>query len=362
MEPSRTEHVKVYYTSAARMDALFAKNARQMGLREENLASPQVFLEWKERLREKLREVTGIQCLESCDLTPQILEETDMGNYTRRKILLQTEPTVFMPVYVLIPKKKREHSPCVIATHGHGSSGKNAIAYRTEIPSVKEMIEKYNYTYGIRLVEMGYTVFCPDARGFGERREKRGQTDEEHAFLNSTCAELNRMAISLGLSLTGLWIWDLMRLVDYIRQNPETSRSRIGCVGLSGGGLQCLWLSALDDRIACGVVSGYFYGYGDSLLRMPGNCSCNYVPGLWKVADMGDIGALIAPRPLLVETGTVDHLNGARGVTNAKEQVAVTRQAYAVFGSQEKLVHDIFEGPHRFHGEKAYPFMEMYLG
>ncbi len=76
---------------------------------------------------------------------------------------------------------------------------------------------------------------------------------------------------------------------------------------------------------------------------------------------MGDIGALAAPKPLLVETGTKDPLNGV-GVENAREQVAITRQAYGVFGSEEKLIHDIFEGPHRFHGEKVYPFFEKYLG
>ncbi len=66
---------------------------------------------------------------------------------------------------------------------------------------MKEAIKEYNYTYEIRLVEKGYTVFCPDARGFGERREKREAV------------------------------------------GPETSQSRIGCVGLSGG-----------DYSACGCL------------------------------------------------------------------------------------------------------------
>ena len=45
-------------------------------------------------------------------------------------------------------------------------------------------------------------------------------------------------------------------------------------------------------------------------LGYAGNCSCNYVPHLFEHVDMGDVGALIAPRPLLVETGTHDDLNG----------------------------------------------------
>jgi hypothetical protein len=62
-------------------------------------------------------------------------------------------------------------------------------------------------------------------------------------------------------------------------------------------------LTALYYRIKAAVISGYFYGYKQSLLEMPDNCSCNYVPHLWEKVDMGDMGALIAPRTLLIETG-----------------------------------------------------------
>jgi hypothetical protein len=83
----------------------------------------------------------------------------------------------------------------------------------------------------------------------------------------------------------------------------------------------------MDDRIKCAVVSGYFYGYKDSLLKRSDNCGCNYVPHLWEYIDMCDLGALIAPRPLLIESGTEDDLNGERGIENVLEQVAATRKA-----------------------------------
>ena len=54
-------------------------------------------------------------------------------------------------------------------------------------------------------------------------------------------------------------------------------------------------VTALDDRVKCAVVSGYFYGYKQSLLEQHQNCSCNYVPRLYEHVDMGDVGALIAP-------------------------------------------------------------------
>ena len=79
-----------------------------------------------------------------------------------------------------------------------------------------------------------------------------------------------------------------MRLIDYRYTRQDCDSGKLGCCGLSGGGLQTIWLAALEDRVKYSAVSGYFYGYLDSLLKMPQNCSCNFVPNLWKHVDMGD--------------------------------------------------------------------------
>lgn len=126
--------------------------------------------------------------------------------------------------------------------------------------------------------------------------------------------------------------------------------------------LACLPNARTTERVGCAVTSGYFYGAKDSLLVLSGNCACNYVPGLWKIADMGDLGALIAPRPLCIETGTEDSLNGERGVANVTEQVDITRAAYEVLGVGDRLLHHVFEGGHRWNGEKAIPWLKKWLG
>lgn len=180
--------------------------------------------------------------------------------------------------------------------------------------------------------------------------------------MECTCKELNQMAIPLGLTVTGMWVWDLMRLLDYIETREDCDTARIGVGGLSGGGQQSLWLAALDDRIAAAAVSGYFYGYHDALLVLNENCSCNYVPHLWETVDMGDLGALIAPRPLIVETGDRDSLNGPRGAINAAEQFEVTRRAYRLLGAEACCRHRICPGEHRWYGGETYSFLEKALG
>jgi hypothetical protein len=352
----RTIPTETYYTSLEHYMNVFDETARSYALSAREYSEYAV---WKANVRNKLVEISGINRMNSCDLLPRQLESVQLAGYRREKWIIQTEPDVWMPFYILLPDKKiHDRNACVIAPHGHGSGGKFAVAGRRDIPAVDDAINEYNYDYGVQFVQQGYTVFCPDARGFGERRELTKQSDHEASFMSSSCVELNHIAICLGRTLTGMWVWDLMRLIDYVETREDCDSSKIGCAGLSGGGMQTLWLAAMDDRIRCAAVSGYLYGYKDSLLKQSWNCGCNYVPHLWEYVDMGDIGALIAPRPLIIETGTVDSLNGDRGVANASEQVEIIRSAYALFGREDQLYHHIFEGGHLWNGKETFRFMD----
>jgi hypothetical protein len=71
-----------------------------------------------------------------------------------------------------------------------------------------------------------------------------------------------------------------------------------------------------------------------------------------------DLGALIAPRPLLIETGIEDYLFP---VAAATESVRRTRIVYARGDASERLVHDVFEGEHQWHGTEAMPFLARWL-
>jgi dienelactone hydrolase len=264
-----------------------------------------------------------------------------------------------MPVYVLIPDGATGRTPAVINPHGHDSGGKLAPAGCRERPEIADRIDRYRYDYGVQYARAGLISFCPDARGFGERRERSARAQ---SILSSSCAAINQMGYPLGQTVTGMWAWDVSRLVDYIRTRRDCDPDRIGCAGLSGGGLQTLWATALDERIRAAVVSGYFYGYRESLLEGYENCSCNFVPHLYEHVDMGDIAALVAPRPLLIETGTRDPLNGRSGMKNVQSQLRIARGAYKVVGEPKNLVHDTFDDGHRWNGVVAVPWLVERLG
>lgn len=354
-------HTEKYYTCMEYMLEVYEKEGRQNRFCATEVEE---FEYWREEVREILRGITGILKMGKSPLEPVLMERVECEGFVREKMMIQVEPRVWMPFYVLLPDnlEEGEKRACVIAPHGHQGAGKYAIVGRSEIPAVKRKIEEYNYDYGVQLVREGYIVFCPDARGYGERRESTKQTENENDFLTSTCSQLSNMAIPLGRSVIGMCTWDLMRLIDYIETRKDCNKEKLGCVGFSGGGMQTLWLAALDDRVKCSVTSGYFYGYKDSLLKLSGNCACNYVPHLWEHVDMGDIGALIAPRPLLIQSAKTDKLNGERGLENVIEQLAITKEAYSLCGKADELAHDVVEGGHKWHEENPIKFIKEHLG
>lgn len=356
MAEPRVPTVRRFFPAHAELQARFDREARQMPV---DVSSADAFEVWRTDTRRHLSAITGMQTMRAADPRPVVTESVSCNGYVRQRMEIHTEPDVVMPLYALLPDdlKAGERRPAVIAPHGHGSGGKNMTAGRRDIPAVADAIDQYNGAYAERFAQAGLIVFASDARAFGERREPVGQDNDEESFMRSTCTPLNHAAISLGQTVTGMWTWDLMRLVDYVLTRDDCDPERIGCAGLSGGGLQTLWLAAMDDRICAAVVSGYFYGYRDSLLDLNSNCGCNYVPGLWQAVDMGDLGALGAPRPLLIETGDEDSLNGARRLDNVYEQVAITREAYELHGAGDCLVHDVQPGEHQWYGVTAEPWL-----
>lgn len=343
-----------YYTTQEHFEKIFAETCRSHAFRA---SDREEFAIWSRSLREKLHGLIGTDQMRRCLPGPVTVETVPCRGYVRKKMLIHTEEDVAMPFYMLVPDdlKSGEKRTAVIACHGHSSNGKEAVAGVRDKKAVADTIDAYNYHYGEVLAQKGYVVFAPDARGFGERRERYDQGDGEERLLSSSCSYLHVMAVSLGQTVIGMWLWDLMRLVDFAL-TCGCVNGHVSCAGLSGGGMQSLWLAAMDTRIECCVVSGYFYGYLQSLL-INQNCLCNYVPGLWKTADIGDIGALICPRPLLIETGDQDDLNGKDGLDNVRPQVETVRRAMALFDCEDRLYHDIFAGGHRWHGEKAYPWL-----
>lgn len=311
------------------------------------------FPSWQKEARATLSSLLGLQYLEK--VKPEYEEISKVSaeeGITRIKASILVEESVRMPFYILIPESASSSTPIIIAASGHLGGGKEGVAGIRDDEEVGRMIDFYGYDYGFQCARSGFVSFCFDTRGFGERRE----WDEK--ILDSSCFSLEHIATSLGMALEGLYAWDVMRLIDYIVLRGEWNIDDIRMIGFSGGGMQTLYASALDERIKLAFISGYFYGFKDSLLRLSNNCSCNYIPSLWRHFDVQDIAAMIAPRPLVIQSASSDHLNGERGIENVKEPFKELQALYKMLGSEERLRHDIIPGGHHFDGSHIAELME----
>ncbi|MCR5107546.1 MAG: hypothetical protein K6B28_05220 [Lachnospiraceae bacterium] len=342
-----TIHIDRYYSSLPSFIKRYERNSRNDEFKGSSIAEYEA---WAEESRIKLKELIKIDRIKKCDPYSSVEERVyPEGGIIREKVVIETEEDVFMSVYILIPKYKSKGT--FLALPGHQGGGKYSVAGCYDIPAVKEKIDFFNYDYGMKLCRLGYIAVCPDARGFGERRDAYLEGDEPEKFLTGSCRNLANMALPMGLTVIGLLTYDNMRLIDYLESRGDFDLSKLGCIGFSGGGMQTLYLAALDDRIKQTIISGYFYGFRDSLMILNGNCSCNYVPDLFEHFDMGDILSLYAPKPLLIQSCKDDHLNGPRGMINVYEQMDIIKRIYNLFGKEEFLRHDIREGEHHFHDE-----------
>lgn len=356
--------IKEFYTAEKHMEAVYDKISRQMPVQTDCAAQ---LRQWQTKAKAQLRELLHLDGFESCPLLPQILESEPFDGYRRDKILLQTEPDVFMPVFMLVPNaiKKGEKRPVVIMPPGHGP-GKFSTVNALDYDDLRDIYAQRPFDaktcLALDLVKAGYIVAAPDTRGAGERREKAQQENENGGFSSNSHQPLNNVAICLGYSVTGMNLWDLTRLIDYIETRDDYD-GRLCCGGHSGGGHLSVYLSAVDDRVQFTFTSGYFYGFKDSFLHLPQNCACNYVPNLWKYFDMGDFGAMIAPRPFFIESGDEDDLNGPSGLENVYPQVAVAKSAYACLKREDRLHHVIYHGNHGggLKGNDVQEFLHNYM-
>ena len=333
------------------------------------------FEAWRKKSRATLWKLLGLDKMDTCALEPEIDEvvrlstqeggremKTARGKAEKKgpdstilryHILIHTEPDITLSAYLLVPAPANADTPVILCPPGHNGDGKFTVAGVRGYRAIEESIKKYNYDFGWQLACLGYVTFCPDVRGFGERRELLEDTETLPLAMKGDCYWLAHMGEPIGIPVLGMLSWDLMRCVDFLQEyvgaeewKEQWNPNRILAFGFSGGAMQSLYLSALDERIHASFLSGYMYGFRDSLLRMNRNCSCNYVPHLMEHFDMGDLASLIAPRRLMIQSCRADRLAGERGLQNVQEQVDMVRANYGVMGKAENVQQDIEEGPH----------------
>tara|TARA_Y100000588_G_scaffold388061_1_gene487380 strand:+ start:9526 stop:10566 length:1041 start_codon:yes stop_codon:yes gene_type:complete len=310
---------------------------------------------WQCKARRRFLEILGSPP-PPIPLRRHILEKKQMGGYTRTMFTLTTARSLKALCWLCMPDdvSRRDPQPAMIATPGHGIGAKDLLAMNIRRRRRREGAG-YQKDYALQVVRLGYPVLVVEPLGFGERREK------EMLLLptagDNGCHEAAFMAFMLGTTLPCIRINDIRRCLDYLETVPEINGDRIGLMGISGGGQLTMWTCAIEPRLKAAVISGYMTTYRDGPMAMR-RCMCNAAPGLVQHLDMSDIATLIAPRPILFESGTRDPLCPVDATRKAIRRV---RLNYRCFGSSDHIESDIFTGEHVWSGKKVQSFLHKWL-
>lgn len=127
------------------------------------------------------------------------------------------------------------------------------------------------------------------------------------------------------------WAWGLSRAMDYLETDPGVDARRVAVEGVSRLGKTVLWAGASDPRFAMVIASCSGEGgaalsrrnYGETIAhltaptRYPYQFAANYQKYAQHVdqvpVDAHMLLALIAPRPLLLQTGDQDYWSDPKG-------------------------------------------------
>lgn len=313
--------------------------------------------EWRQLFRDAFSTALGgLFEWEKVPLNPKVNEIVQLDGYRRERISFDTRTGLRAFGYLLIPDEASFPLPAIVCVPGHGRGVVTCIGIKSD-GGQRSLHEPDEYTadFALQCVSNGYAAFALEPVSFGERCDLDLHAKSLDA---SSCSRDASTALMLGETVAGWRVWDAMRALDYLETRVDiVNTEKLGVMGISGGGLVSLFLSALDERVAVTVVSGYFNTFASSVLAVD-HCIDNFVPGLLKLCEMYDLAGLIAPRPLYVESGAEDPifpLDAFRFAVKQAEQIYRDCAASPSFG------FEVFEGGHQFYGTGAFKFLSEIL-
>jgi len=238
---------------------------------------------------------------------------------------------------LILPKKRSGKIPLIIAAHGRG--GMPDLAQSGKIP----VLQGSQRDLARGALERGWAVFEPIFLFYG----KDYPEDIRYA--------LALRAQQSGTSLLAMEFTKTERSIDYLLTRPEFDPERLAMVGISYGGFNTLYSTALDPRIRVAVVAAYF---NDRAAVLDDAEPSGFMD--WRFSQSTDllrdpqIAALVCPRPLQIQAGTQDQLFPIAGARRASAEAG---EYYRKLGSGSVFQYHEFVGRHDFDGPAAWDFI-----
>jgi dienelactone hydrolase len=259
--------------------------------------------EWLARaaeIRQRILVSTGLYPEpKKCALKAKVFGKIERDGYSLEKVYFQSYPGFFVTGNLYRPLGKKGPFPGIANPHGHWGHGRLEDQVLGSIPG-----------RCINFARQGYVAFAYDMVGYNDSKQVKHREwggDGEHLW---------------GISPLALQLWNSIRSVDFLQSLPEVDPERIACTGASGGGTQTFMLMAVDDRVKVAAPVNMISAY------MQGGCVCENAPNLRTGLYNVELGAMMAPRPLLMVSATGDWTK-----QTPKEEYPDVRSVYALFGA-----------------------------
>jgi hypothetical protein len=322
-------------------DRLIAESEARRGSKwNRDFTSVDRYLASVEPHRKRFIELMGGFPPEKTPLKPrrEVIGAGDL--YRTERVWLEAVPGVEVYGVLLTPKRPGRH-PALICQHGMGGSPAMTAGLTER--------DDYLRRFGAQAAERGYVVFAPYLVNDAAQRSR-----------------LHRKAISVGTTLQILEQWKIVRVTDFLASLSEVDATRIGMYGISWGGRMTLYASAIDPRLAAAAVSGYFNQTTKKQFQFS-TYSTAYIDTSEEYAFFqsfinefsdADLASLVAPRPLFIESGTLDT---AAYFKDGFIEFTRTRDIYRRLGLEDRVEFGLFRGLHLIHGTKALAFLDRWL-
>lgn len=273
---------------------------------------------------------------------------------------------------LLKPANAKDPLPAILAFHDHGGNkyfGTRKITKTSDQqhPLMKEHQQEYyeGMAWANEIAKRGYVVLVSDAFPFASRRVwmqdvpahlRRGLNDndpensENIRKYNEWAGEhehvMSKSLMSAGTTWAGVFFAEDKKALDILCARKDVDATRVGCAGLSGGGMRTVFMGGLDERIKCAVCVGFMTTWKDLILHKSYTHTwMTYVPILPNELDFSEIFGLRVPLPTMVLNDIDDDLYTLPEMKRADKMLG---DVYAKAGASERYKCSFYPGPHKF--------------
>lgn len=164
---------------------------------------------------------------------------------------------------------------------------------------------------------------------------------------------------SRGYSPAAIELLNGIRGLDLLAARADVDSTRLGVTGISGGGATTWWIAAADERVkACAPVCGTATLASHIYDRViDGHCDCMWWvnTAMW---DLADVGALIAPRALMIASANEDGIFPIHAIRKVHAQLAAL---YRMLDHDDRVRLVETPGGHSYHEQSRTAIFSWFL-